>query len=68
MEKIVSNLREEIEMKNQMLDEYEKNFSDSMVGSERATITHQTMLITPNDLSDLKTNLADRTKKLKELD
>lgn len=55
-------------MKNQMLDEYEKNYSDSIVGSDRATFIQQTMLITPSDLSDLKANLADQTKKFKELD
>ena len=51
-----------------MLDEYEKNYSDSIVGSDRATFIQQTMLITPSDLSDLKANLADQTKKFKELD
>ena len=68
MELTIYSLRDEIESKNQMLDEYERNFNDSMVSDNRLTVSNGNMLITPTELHELRANLSDKIKKLKELD
>ena len=50
-----------------MLDDYERNLNDSRTYSDRMTMQNQA-LISAADLSDLKRQLADKTKKIKEFD
>lgn len=66
LENTIFQLREELNLKEEMLDEYQRNMNDSRL-SERVSMSSQ-ILITPQDLADLKRNLADKIKKLQELD
>ena len=61
------NMRDEIDIKNQMLEDYAINLRDTL-SSKEGVRSPKYNLITPKELSDLKKNLADKANKLKELD
>jgi hypothetical protein len=46
MERSLENLRDEIDNKNMLLEEYEKNLSDSKI-THRSTHHHSTLQISP---------------------
>lgn len=54
MESLIINLRDEVDQKNMMLEDYERSNNDSRL-TERMSMN--TPLITASDLSDLKSNL-----------
>lgn len=65
MESLIINLRDEVDQKNMMLEDYERSNNDSRL-TERMSMN--TPLITASDLSDLKSNLQSQIKKAKEFE
>jgi hypothetical protein len=44
LESMISSLRDEIESKNQMLDDFERNLNDSRTYSDRMTMNNQSLI------------------------
>lgn len=66
LESIINDLKIELDQKNMFLEDYERNI-DSSRTTERFTMNNNA-LISAQDLQELKNQLADKTKKLKEYD
>ncbi|CDW74223.1 UNKNOWN [Stylonychia lemnae] len=66
LESIINDLKIEVDQKNMFLEEYEKNMDNSRT-TERYTMNNNA-LISAQDLQELKNQLADKSKKLKEYD
>lgn len=66
LESLINELRDEIDLKNAMLEDQERSFNDSR-HTDRFTM-NQGALISQQELQDLKNQLSDKIKKMKELD